>query len=67
MKKQNILEVYRLLVELKNEKTVPERHEKDLDRCIGHLEEIIEQKRNHLDIGILSLIASIFKSFFGPP
>lgn len=65
--KKNILDTYRLLVELKNEKCVPERHEKDLDRCIRHLEELIERKSNKLNIGILSLIAAIFKSFIYPP
>ena len=65
--KKNILETYRLLIELKNEKVVPKRHEKDLDRCIRNLEEIIEQKSNQFNIGIISLIAEIFKSFIDPP
>jgi hypothetical protein len=65
--KKYILETYRLLVELKNEKCVPERHEKDLERCITHLEESIEQKSIKLNISILSLIAEIFKSFIDPP
>jgi len=65
--KKNILDTYRLLVELKNEKAVPERHEKDLDSCIRHLEELIEQKSNNFNIGIISLIAGIFKSFIDPP
>ena len=65
--KKYILDTYRLLVELKNEKAVPERHEKDLDRCIQHLEESIEQKSNNFNIGIISLIAKIFKSFIDPP
>ena len=68
--RKNILETYRLLIELKNEKSVPDRHEKDLDRCIKYLEEIIENddedkfKKNKNIIGI---IAAIFKAFFDPP
>lgn len=65
--KKYILETYRLLVELKNEKCVPERHEKDLDRCIRQLEETIEKKNYSLSIGIVGLIAAIFKSFLDPP
>ena len=65
--KKYILETYRLLVELKNEKCVPERHEKDLERCIRHLEEAIEKKSYSLNIGIIGLIAAIFKSFIDPP
>lgn len=42
--KQNILETYRLLVELKSEKCVPERHEKGLDRCIRYLEEALKKR-----------------------
>lgn len=63
--KKNILDTYRLLVELKNEKAVPERHEKDLDRCIRHLEELIEQKSNNFNIGIISFNSSLnFKRQF---
>jgi hypothetical protein len=65
--KKYILETYRLLVELKNEKCVPERHEKDLERCIRNLEESIEKKKFNLNIGIIGLIAAIFKSFIDPP
>lgn len=65
--KRNILETYRLLVELKNEKSIPERHEKDLERCIRHLEEILEKKSNSINVGILSAIAGIFKTIIDSP
>ena len=64
---KNILDIYRLLVELKNEKSIPERYEKDLGRCIRHLEEIIERKDTKFNKNILGTIAVIFNSFFDPP
>ncbi len=66
--KKNILETYRLLIELKNEKIIPERHEKDIDRCIRNLEEIIEKNGgSNLNFGLLSTIARIFKSVIDSP
>jgi hypothetical protein len=66
--KKNILETYRLLIELKNEKIVPERHEKDLERCIRNLEDIIEKNSGiNLSLGLLSSIACIFKSVIDSP
>lgn len=75
--KRNLLETYRLLIELKNEKIIPEKHEKDLDRCIRYLEEIIENDDDDKNqdkktkfkpnLKIIETIAVIFKAYFGSP
>jgi len=66
--RKNILEIYRLLVELRNEKSIPEKHEKEADRCILYLEEILNNDRvNKINKGIITTIFVILKEYFSSP
>lgn len=66
MKKKQNLDTYRLLVELKNEGSIPEKHQRDADRCIRNLEESLE-KNISINVEILGVIATIFKDWLSPP
>ena len=63
---KNNLEIYRLLVELKNDNHVPKRYEKELERCLRHVEESIENKNKTVSKKVLSAIARIFMSVIDP-
>ena len=66
--RKNILETYRLLVELRNEKSIPDRHEKEADRCIFHLEEILNNERViKINKGIIATIFALLKEYFSSP
>ncbi len=70
MKREETLDIYRLLIELKNEKSIPEKHERDAEYCIRYLEENLKKsdsKRIIINSDIVGTIAAIFKAWIFPP
>lgn len=70
MEKNNIIELYRLLVELRNEGSISEAYRKEADRAIRHLEDELEKKgprQISINIDLIGVIATIFKAWLSPP
>ncbi len=70
MTREETLNTYRLLVELKIGDSVPEINKKDLDRSIFYLEESLKKsdfKKVKLNSEILGTIAAIFRAWLFPP
>ena len=68
--RKNILDIFQLLVELKNEKSVPEKYEKELDRCINHLKEIIEKDgfdTLKINWSLIVQIIAVLEAYFRSP
>lgn len=43
---ERIIELFRLLVELRGSKKVPKKYKKELERCISFVDEIIKDPRS---------------------
>ncbi len=70
MKREEIIDTFRLLVELKNERSIPEEHKNEVDRCIRYLEESLKKndsKKISINADIVGTIAAIFKAWLFPP